>query len=132
MKMNTPAKRFLIALVGIASQAFAQHATVSLGSGSMGPDGSASVDISLVTSGGVQPAGLQWTMTYPISAVAKVSVVAGGGANAAGKSVICNDTAGRIICILVGLNRLVLSDGVVAAANFTMNAGAVQAVPPIW
>ena len=132
MEKNTAAKRGLIALLGIASQAFAQHATVSLGSGSVGPDGNARVDISLATSGGVAPAGLQWTMTFPTSAIAKVSVVTGTGASAAGKTVTCNNNAGRTICIVVGLNRLILSDGVLAIANFTINAGAAETVPPVW
>src|SRR5450432_2875323 len=102
-----------IVLLGMASHAFAQQATVSLDSGNR-----ASVDISLTTSGGVQPAGLQWTMNYPISDIATVNVVAGASAGAAGKTVTCNSSSGRTICIVFGMNRAILSDGIVATANF--------------
>ena len=123
--------RVLIVLVGAASQARAQRATVSLGSGGLAPGGSATVAISLSTSGGVEPAGLQWTMSYPM-AITNVSVVAGGSANAAGKTVTCNATSGRTICIVFGLNRLIVSDGVVATATFQINSGTVASVPPVW
>lgn len=129
--VSSTGKFLLFAAAALASQVSAQQATVSLGS-SASPGGGASINVSLTTSGGAQPAGLQWTMIYPASVVATVSVAAGGSANAAGKTVACNHITGSsTICIAFGLNTTILSDGVVATATFGMNSGVVGALPPV-
>src|SRR6266566_9574504 len=68
-----------------ASPAVAQQATVSFSSGSGVPGGTVSLSASLTTSGGAQPATLQWTMTYSASDVTSVNVAPGTSAIAAGK-----------------------------------------------
>src|SRR5207245_8688674 len=83
-----------------ASPAVAQQATVSLGSGSAVPGGTVILGVSLTTSGGAQPAALQWTMTYSASDVTGVNVTAGISAIAASKSVSCSSKAGSPICVV--------------------------------
>src|SRR6058998_361094 len=78
-----------ILLGTVASPAVAQQATVSLGSGSAVPGGTVSLGVSLTTSGGAQPATLQWTMSYLASDVTSVNVAPGTSAIAANKSVSC-------------------------------------------
>src|SRR5580704_11037427 len=66
----------LMALGVVTAPAFAQQTTISLGSGSASPGGSATVNLSVAMSGGAQPAGLQWTMNYPAADITSVNVVA--------------------------------------------------------
>ena len=121
----------LIAFGVITNPAFAQQTTISLGSVSSSPGGSAAINLSLTTSGGVQPAGLQWTMNYPAADISSVSVVAGASATAAGKSVTCSSSSGSTMCILFGVNTNVLGSGVAATATFNVSAGAPDPVASI-
>src|SRR5258708_5196567 len=90
--------RALFVLGFAALPASAQQATVTLDSATTSPGGSVNLNISLTTSGGAQPAGLQWTMNYPAADIGTVSVVAGASANAAGKTVSCANNSGSTIC----------------------------------
>lgn len=121
----------LIALGVIATSAFAQQTTISLGSGTTSPGGSAGIDLLLTASGGAQPAGIQWTMNYSPADIASVNVAAGAGAAAAGKSVACATSSGSTTCVLYGMNPGVLSNGVAATATFNVASGSVDSVAAI-
>ncbi len=121
----------IVLVLTLAAPAVAQQATLSLSSGSSVPGGSISLDVSLTTSGGAQHAAVQWTMTYPPSAVATVSVAAGASATAAGKTLSCAGTSGNMECILWGLNANILGDGQLATATFTIAPGASSGAVPV-
>ncbi len=121
----------LIALGVIATSAFAQQTTISLGSGSTSPGGSAAINLLLTASGGAQPAGIQWTMSYSPADIGSVNVAAGASATAAGKSVACAASSGNTICVLYGMNPGVLSNGVAATATFNIASGSVDSLAAI-
>jgi uncharacterized protein (TIGR03437 family) len=58
-------------------------------------------------------------MTYPLSSIGAVSVVAGPSATAAGKTLRCVSNSGWLDCALYGVNTLAMSSGVAATATFT-------------
>lgn len=121
----------LLALMIVTTPSFAQQTTISLGSGSTTPGGSASVNLSLTTATGAQAAALQWTMTYPQNDIVSVAVAPSNASTAAGKNVTCNSSAGRTSCILFGTNTTALSSGVVATATFNVAAGTLDTLAPI-
>lgn len=114
-----------------ALPAFAQQATLRLDSATTSPGGSVNLNMSLTTTGGAQPAGLQWTMNYPVSDIGTVSVLAGANANAASKTVTCAYNSGSTICVLFGVNSNIVSDGVLATATFGINSGTLDTLAPI-
>ena len=121
----------LIALGVITQPVFAQQTTISLGSSSSSPGGSAAINLTLTTSGGVQPAGIQWTMNYPAADISSVNVVAGASATAAGKSVTCSSSSGSTMCILFGLNSNVVGSGVAATATFNISGATKDSLATI-
>lgn len=118
-------------VIWTASSVSAQQVTLSMASGATAPGGTVSLDISLATSGGAQPAGLQWTLSYPVSDVSGVNIVAGASANAAGKTLTCNSASGSTICVLYALNTTTITDGVVATATFTVPSSSLDSSAPI-
>lgn len=112
-----------LVLVGLPVPANAQPLSLSVASAATAPGATVSLDL-VLTSGTTAPAALQWTVGYPVNAIASVSVVAGPAASAAGKSLICNSLAGAITCVLYGLNGTAISSGVVATARVAVLASA--------
>ncbi len=121
----------LLFLSLIASPAFAQQAAVSLSSGSSVPGGAVSLSISLASTGGAQPAAVQWTMGYSTSSVTSVSVIAGSSLTAAGKSVTCSPYATGTICVAYGMNTNTISDGILATATFQIAPGTLVTSVPV-
>src|SRR5579863_7893675 len=121
----------ILVVLMLAGPAVAQQATVSLGSGSGVAGGSVNLGVYLSTSGGAQPAAVQWTMTYPPSAVATVSVAPGASATAADKTLACSSTSGTMQCLFWGLNSNVIGDGNLAVATFTIAPGTLSGAVPI-
>ena len=113
----------LLLLSVIASPALAQQATVSVSSASSVPGGTVSLNVSLASTGGAQPAAVQWTMSYSTSSVTSVSVTAGSSLTAAGKSVTCAPNATGTICVAYGMNLNAISDGILATATFQITPG---------
>jgi hypothetical protein len=100
--------------------AFAAADALVLSSGSVAPGSAVSLNLSLTATTGNTPAALQWTLTYPASAISGVTVTAGPSATAAGKSPTCASNSGSYTCVLAGLNANVMQNGVVAVATFTV------------
>jgi hypothetical protein len=67
---------------------------------------------------GVQSASLQWSFHYDERQIGRVLVEAEDAALAAGKTVRCSSQKTPMTCIVWGLNRNVISDGVVAKITF--------------
>ncbi len=121
----------LLLLSVITSPAFAQQAAVSLSSGSSVPGGAVTLSISLASTGGAQPAAVQWTMGYSASSVTSVSVIAGSSLTAAGKSVTCSPYATGTICVAYGMNANTISNGILATATFQIAPGTLVTSVPV-
>ena len=119
-----------LGLVALATgQANAQQVTLSMSSGSTTPGSNVALTVSMTASGGAQPAGLEWIMSYPAD-VTGVSVVAGSAATAAGKLMQCAAGSPRT-CIVFGLNTTTIGNGPVAVATFTISASSTSTSVPI-
>ena len=96
--------------------------TLSLGNGSGARSQNVSLPLAFVGSGN-ETSGLEWDLTYSTTDFSAVSVSVGPAATAAAKSLVCaSPSAGRYKCLLIGLNRTLLGDGVVATATLTVSS----------
>jgi uncharacterized protein (TIGR03437 family) len=111
---------FIIYLYCLAP-VFGQSDSLALSSGSATQGGSVSLNFSLTSPAGSEPAALQWTFTYSSSDIATISASAGPASSAAGKSIICSASPGSYTCLLSGINTNVISNGVVAIVNVTLS-----------
>ncbi len=75
------------------------------------------VPISLTSSGGAQPAGLEFSLGYS-SNISGVTVSVGSAASSAQKSVSCTGNT----CVIYGVNQNAISAGTVATATFQVAA----------
>ena len=116
----------LFLLLPGSTAAFSQSDSLALTSGSGVPGGLVSLNLVLTSPAGNEPASVQWTFSYPPSAILAISVTAGQSATNAGKSVSCAGNPGSYTCVLTGINSSVLLNGVVAAVNLTLSATATS------
>jgi hypothetical protein len=103
------------ALLTLPSIVFGKAVTLSLGSAYAKPGWT--VDLPITLSGGAQPAALQWSFGFS-SDVTAVTVVAGPSTKTAGKTISCSANT----CLLFGVNRTTIADGVIATATFQIAA----------
>ncbi len=108
----------------LAAQASGQQVALSLGSGSGLPGSTVTVSMTMTASGGAQPSGLQWTMSYSSSAISGVVGTIGGAASAAGKTLQCSYGSGTANCLVIGINTTAIASGTVATFAFTIASGA--------
>jgi hypothetical protein len=80
-----------------------------------------SAPISLSADSQFQVAALEWSFSYPDADIVAVEVTAGEAAVAADKTVLCASTEGTTTCLLYGINRNLVSNGVVAEATFELS-----------
>ena len=118
-----------IAFFMSAAAAFCQSDSLALSSGATVPGGTVSLNLSLSSSSGSQPAGIEWTFAYSTSDVVanSISAVAGAAATAAGKSLWCAGIPGSYTCFLTGLgpgglNTNIIQNGVIAVLTVTISA----------
>jgi hypothetical protein len=103
------------AVLALPSIVVGKGVTLSLGSAVAKPGWT--VDLPITLSGGAQPAALQWSLGFSPD-VTGVTVVAGPSAKAAGKAVSCSANT----CLLFGVNKAIIADGVIATATFQIAA----------
>ncbi|GMR10522.1 MAG: hypothetical protein BMS9Abin28_1343 [Anaerolineae bacterium] len=116
----------LLALTGSAA-AQSALAVISIGSDSGNPGDTVIVPISLASQGGAQVAGVNFTLSFDGSRLAVSQIDTGSAASAAGKSVSWSPMptcTGSCSIIVAGLNRNVISDGVIAQVHFDVLSGA--------
>lgn len=101
----------------LASGAFADSTLTLQGPSTVSTSLPFNIQLALASPAGSEPAGLQWTMTYPASVTVKLTE--GPTAVAAGKSLTCAPTSGGQICVLAGINSNILANGTVAIATVT-------------
>lgn len=107
--------------------AFSQTDALVLSSGAVPPGGTASLNLSLTSGTGSEPAGLQWTLNYSPADVVAINAIPGASATAAGKVLACTASVGSYTCFLTGLNANglnanVIQNGVVAVVTATISA----------
>jgi hypothetical protein len=79
---------------------------MSLSAGSGSPGTGVVLNLSMTDPTLALPASLQWVMTYPTTDFSAISVVAGGAATSASKTISCNNAvAGTSACVVYGLCR---------------------------
>jgi len=101
--------------------ALAQGDTLNLSQGTATTAGTISVNVSLQSSSGQQPAGVQFTLSYSPVDFTAIRVTAGPSAIAAGKSVECAGSASAYNCIVAGFNSSAVPDGVLAVVSLTVS-----------
>src|SRR5579872_4225846 len=113
----------LFALLVTAHTSYGQTDSLVLASGTAAANGTVSLNLTLTSPPGSEPAAIQWTLTFPPANVASISAVAGTSPTNAGKTISCNPGTGAYTCLISGMNANIISNGVVAVVNVTMAAG---------
>lgn len=88
-----------------------------------------STPISLSADPQYQVAALEWSFNYPEEDIVSVQVTAGEAAAAADKTIACAHTEGSTKCLLYGMNRKIMSNGVVAEATFELSQRPHSSIP---
>ena len=106
--------------------ALGQSDSLSLSSGVVTAGGTISLNLSLSSSSGGQPAAIEWTLAYSTTDIAAIAATAGAAATAAGKSLSCAQSSGLYSCFLTGLgsgglNANLIQNGVVAVLTVTLS-----------
>jgi hypothetical protein len=130
MKGST-AVLFPLFIHGIFGQVPPAKSSLALASAIAPLSGTVSMDLSITAPSGIEPAGVQWTFSYPASDLVFVNVIAGSSLTSAGKSIYCNGRVGTITCLAVGLNSNPINNGVVAVATFSLASGTASSLLPI-
>ena len=99
------------------------QSNLSLSSGTAVPGGTASLSLSLSSPASIQPAAIQWALSYPAASVSNLSVTPGPALSSAGKTITCGGGAGALTCVAWGLNSAAISDGVIATVSVTLSGG---------
>src|ERR1035438_987107 len=110
----------LLTFVLTSSSALFGQGTLALSSGTTA-GGTVALDLSLMSPSGMEPAGIQWDLTYSATDVVSISAVAAGTAVSTGKSISCSPGTHR--CLLAGLNANLIQNGVVAVVTVTIATG---------
>ncbi len=105
----------------ISGRASAQTASFALSSGAGAPGKAVSLSLSLSSTPGSEPAGVQWTLNYAPTDFSAVQIADGPAATAARKSASCTAKAGAITCLSAGINANTIANGAVAVATFTIS-----------
>jgi hypothetical protein len=105
--------------------------SLTLSSASANLGGAVSVNLNITAAPGSEPAGIQWTLSYPAGDVASVGVAAGSALTASGKSIYCNGRVGVITCLAVGLNADPIGNGVAAVVTLSLAGATASSVLPI-
>ena len=95
------------------------QSSLALSSGSSPAGSPVSLNLSLASTGN-QPAGLQWTFTYPSASVSGFVVTAGPALTALGKTLNCAGSSTGYTCIASGINNNLIADGSVATVTVTL------------
>jgi hypothetical protein len=106
---------FLFVVLAIFHRvALSQTIGLSVGSATVTPGSSTSLNLSMTASAGAGPTALEWIIGYSPADVSSVTVTAAAAATSAGKTVACSSGTGSLTCLLYGVNSAMISNGVVA------------------
>lgn len=85
--------------------------------------------VELTTAEGAKPSVAQWSFEYDGNQIDRVIVQPGEAAMAAGRRISCSSQKSETTCILWGLNRNAVADGVIAKATFFLNRSVYSGLP---
>lgn len=85
--------------------------------------------LELTTDGVAKPSSLQWRFQYNGNQISRIVIDPGEIATLAGKRISCSSHKDEMTCILWGLNRNAVADGVVAKATFFLNRRTYSGLP---
>ena len=115
-------KTLAILALPLAQAAFGQTASLALSSGTA-TNGTVSLNLTLTSPAGSEPAAVQWTLNYAPTAITSISAVAGPAATNAGKTLTCSASSGAYTCLVTGMNSNRIANGTVAIVNATIATG---------
>jgi hypothetical protein len=90
-------------------------------------DGTASLDLSLYSARGSEPAAVQWTFQYPSASIQTLTVDDGPVLTSAGKTAMCFGDASSFNCLAVGNNSKAIGNGIIAKLLAVLAPGATTA-----
>jgi len=102
---------------------YGQTDSLVLSSGTTTANGTISLNLTLTSPAGNEPAAAQWTLTFPASNVVSISATAGTSATNAGKTLYCSSGSGTYSCLASGMNANIISNGTLAVVNVTIASG---------
>jgi hypothetical protein len=114
-------------IVSIAASWSAEATSLALSSVTVIPGDVASLDLSLQASADARPAAIQWIFQYSPASISRFTVEDGPALSSAGKTVICSGDANALKCLIVGLNREAIPDGIVAKVSVVLEPGVSSA-----
>ena len=100
---------------------------IVLSAPTVSPDGTASLDLSLYSVRGNEPAALQWTFQYSSTNIQTLTVNDGPALTPAGKTTICRGDAPSLTCLAVGNNTKTIASGIVAKVTAVLAPGGTAA-----
>jgi hypothetical protein len=108
-------------------------ASLAISSGSGVPGGTTFLNLTLSSSGGAKPVASQWVISYPVQNVSAISLTASAAATNAQKQLSCIPctTAGKLNCILIGLNQGEIPTGTIATIAVQASASPSSSTIPI-
>jgi trimeric autotransporter adhesin len=113
-------RRFVIAVpLFLSGNMLLAQSSLALSSGSSPAGSPVSLNLSLASTGN-QPAGLQWTFTYPSASVSGFVVTAGPALTAVGKTLNCAGSSTGYTCIASGINNNLIANGSVATVTVNL------------
>ena len=112
LKVLVPPALLLLSVASAISSA--QTVSFALASGAGAPGDTVSLNLSLNSTTGSEPAGVQWTLSYSATDFSAVVITDGAAATAAGKSASCATGVGSIICLSSGINANTIAEICVA------------------
>ncbi len=107
------------------------QSSLQLSAGNGVPAGSVSLNLSLNSPAGQEPASIEWSLNYPPSNVTGLSITAGSSAISAGKSLTCAAGTNSYICIADGINSNIIANGTLATVNVSLAPGAAAGTAAI-
>ena len=114
-------RSILLALfVTVASAA--QGDVLSMSQETAASPGTVLLDVSLQSNSGQQPAGVQFTLSYSATDFTAIQVTAAQSTTAAGKSVDCFGNSSAYNCIVTGVNKNTIPDGVLAVVSLAISS----------
>jgi hypothetical protein len=118
----------ITALFCLAAEASnAQTAELSVSGDAIWAGSPAMFTLSLRSTSGPTPAAIQWNLEYSPSVITAVRIDSGTAVVAAEKTVICAPNAAGQVCLAMGFNANVISDGPVAVVSATLAPGVTAA-----
>jgi hypothetical protein len=86
-------------------------------------NGTVSLDLSLYSARGKEPAAVQWTFQYPASIIQTLTVGDGPALTSAGKTAMCFGDSAAYNCLAVGTNTKTIGNGIIAQLTVVLAPG---------